>query len=223
MDSVETLFRNRKADPERLLSFGFVRSQKGYLYSADLMNGQFEMNVAVSKNGEVTAAVVDAFTKENYVLINVREAAGKFVGQVRAEYETRLAEIAEHCFNREVFKSSQAQNIIAHIKNKYGDELEFLWPKLPKTAIFRRKDTSKWYATLQNVSGQKIGLSTEKPVDILDLRIDPAVVDTVVDGKKYFPGYHMNKKHWFTISLDGSVQEEEIYAWIDSSYSRARK
>ena len=32
------------------------------------------------------------------------------------------------------------------------------------------------------------------------------------------PGYHMNKKHWNTIKLDGSVPNEEIKAMIDHSY-----
>lgn len=32
------------------------------------------------------------------------------------------------------------------------------------------------------------------------------------------PGYHMNKEHWNTILLDGSVPGEEIMAWIDESY-----
>jgi predicted DNA-binding protein (MmcQ/YjbR family) len=34
------------------------------------------------------------------------------------------------------------------------------------------------------------------------------------------PGYHMNKKHWNTIQLDGSVPDKEIFAWIDHSYER---
>ncbi len=32
------------------------------------------------------------------------------------------------------------------------------------------------------------------------------------------PGYHMNKKHWNTIIVDGSVKSEEIKVWIDHSY-----
>ena len=31
-------------------------------------------------------------------------------------------------------------------------------------------------------------------------------------------GYHMNKEHWNTITLDGSVPEEELLTWIDESY-----
>ena len=32
------------------------------------------------------------------------------------------------------------------------------------------------------------------------------------------PGYHMNKKHWNTVSLDGSIPADEIAAMIDQSY-----
>jgi predicted DNA-binding protein (MmcQ/YjbR family) len=32
------------------------------------------------------------------------------------------------------------------------------------------------------------------------------------------PGYHMSKKHWNTIQLDGSVSEKKIKEWITDSY-----
>ena len=32
------------------------------------------------------------------------------------------------------------------------------------------------------------------------------------------PGYHMNKKHWNTITPDGSVTDKLVYGWIDDSY-----
>lgn len=34
------------------------------------------------------------------------------------------------------------------------------------------------------------------------------------------PGYHMNKKHWNTVQIDGSVPDREIFSWIDHSYDR---
>jgi len=33
------------------------------------------------------------------------------------------------------------------------------------------------------------------------------------------PGYHMNKKHWNTILVDGSVSSRQLKEWIDHSYS----
>jgi predicted DNA-binding protein (MmcQ/YjbR family) len=32
------------------------------------------------------------------------------------------------------------------------------------------------------------------------------------------PGYHMNKKHWNTIVVDGSVPAKKLREWIDHSY-----
>jgi len=32
------------------------------------------------------------------------------------------------------------------------------------------------------------------------------------------PGYHMNKKHWNTIYLNGTIPDKEIFSWIDHSY-----
>ncbi len=32
------------------------------------------------------------------------------------------------------------------------------------------------------------------------------------------PGYHMNKKHWNTIIVDGSVPSKQLKEWIDQSY-----
>lgn len=32
------------------------------------------------------------------------------------------------------------------------------------------------------------------------------------------PGYHMHKKHWNTIIIDGSISDEKIKKWIDESY-----
>ena len=35
-------------------------------------------------------------------------------------------------------------------------------------------------------------------------------------------GYHMNKEHWNTIALDGSVSEDELLSLIDESYMLVR-
>jgi predicted DNA-binding protein (MmcQ/YjbR family) len=33
------------------------------------------------------------------------------------------------------------------------------------------------------------------------------------------PGYHMNKKHWNTIIVDGTVPTRQLKEWIDDSYA----
>lgn len=37
------------------------------------------------------------------------------------------------------------------------------------------------------------------------------------------PGYHMNKKHWNTVQLDGNLPEKLLYEMIDHSYDLVLK
>jgi predicted DNA-binding protein (MmcQ/YjbR family) len=34
------------------------------------------------------------------------------------------------------------------------------------------------------------------------------------------PGYHLNKEHWNTITIDGTIPDEEIFVLIDHAYER---
>ena len=66
-----------------------------------------------------------------------------------------------------IFKSKQAKQIIKYVKEKYNDELEFLWTKFPKYAIFRHKENKKWYALLIALEENKLGIEGDKIVDII--------------------------------------------------------
>ncbi|MCH5157517.1 MAG: MmcQ/YjbR family DNA-binding protein [Clostridiales bacterium] len=106
---------------------------------------------------------------------------------------------------------------------KYGDEPEYLWNDLPDAAVIRRKDTQKWYVLLMTVLPKRLGLSGDEPIEIVDLRFNPDELPSKIDGERYFAGYHMNKKHWITILLDGSVPLAEILDYVDKSYLLAKK
>lgn len=101
--------------------------------------------------------------------------------------------------------------------------MEYLWEKFPDNAVWRRKDNQKWYGALLTVSRRKLGCSSDEVVEIIDLRGTPEELEEFVDGQHYFPGWHMNKKHWYTIILDGSVPSDEICQRIDESYALAKK
>jgi len=53
----------------------------------------------------------------------------------------------------------------------------------------------------------------------MNLKCDP---DLAMHFREFYkavqPGYHMNKKHWNTIVLDGSIPDEEIFAMTSDSY-----
>ncbi|MCU0379636.1 MAG: MmcQ/YjbR family DNA-binding protein [Chitinophagaceae bacterium] len=62
------------------------------------------------------------------------------------------------------------------------------------------------------------------PLDEEDLRFnvkcDPDLaVELRAEYACVLPGYHMNKKHWNTIVVDGSVPRSRLLEWIDHSYA----
>lgn len=52
-----------------------------------------------------------------------------------------------------------------------------------------------------------------------NVKCDP---DKAIELREEFPcvlpGWHMNKKHWNTIVVDGSVSSKQLKEWIDHSY-----
>ncbi len=53
----------------------------------------------------------------------------------------------------------------------------------------------------------------------INLKCDPALAIELRENYPCVqPGYHMNKKHWNTVHVDGSVKDALIKKWIDHSY-----
>lgn len=223
MEGFKNIFKNRKVNVGRLLDFGFTESGGKYTYRTELLEGQFVLKLDISREGNIDTEVRDTETGEEYVLIRLPDACGAFVGTVRKACEEILSVIAERCFEKTAFQSVQANELCAYIKNSYGDEPEFLWKKTPENAVFRRRDNARWYAVVLTVAKCKLGFEEEGETEIIDLKASPTEISALIDGKRYFSGYHMNKKHWYTICLDGTVADEELFRRIDESYISAKK
>jgi len=53
----------------------------------------------------------------------------------------------------------------------------------------------------------------------INLKCDPEkAIELREEYEAVQPGYHMNKKHWNTVILDGSIPEKIVREWIDDSY-----
>jgi predicted DNA-binding protein (MmcQ/YjbR family) len=53
----------------------------------------------------------------------------------------------------------------------------------------------------------------------VNLKCEPLMSEDLRrDFQAITPGYHMNKKHWNTIILDGSITDEKIFFLVDLSY-----
>lgn len=212
-----------KVNIEKLMSFGFVKQQAVYQYQQSIVDGQFQLVITTDETGILQTKVVDTADNVEYVLHLQPDADGKFVSKVRQEYQDVLDDIKTQCYETNIFQTPQAQMVIKFVEQTYDNQLEFLWKKFPKNAIWRRTDTKKWYALLMIVPGTKLGLDSDEDITVLGLREKPETIEKLVDNQKYFPGYHMSKKNWYTIILDRGISDSEIMKRIAASYALATK
>ena len=112
------------------------------------------------------------------------------------------------------------ETIFAYIKKKYKTAPEYPWVKYDDNAVFRHSDNKKWFALVMGVEKDKLGLSGSGYVDVINLKIDDMVFrDILVQQEGILPAYHMNKEHWITVLLDGTVEEAKVYDLIDASFA----
>jgi predicted DNA-binding protein (MmcQ/YjbR family) len=69
------------------------------------------------------------------------------------------------------------------------------------------------------VLGKMFALTDTEDDFSINLKCDP---EKAVELRERYPmvhpGYHMNKKHWITITIDDSISDELLKEWIDDSY-----
>ena len=221
MREIKDFIKNKKINFKKLKEFGFELIDNSYYYHTSLLKNQFKMSVKINIDNSIFTEIIDTETNEPYVLYLIENRSG-YSEKVYKEYSEVLEKIKKKCFEDEIFKANYIKEIIAYVKNKYGDELEFLWEKSPKNAVVRRKSSNKWYAVILTIPKRKIGLESDEVIEVINLHNIPKEIEKLIDYKRYFPAYHMNKKHWCTICLDGTIELKEIYKKIDISYELAK-
>ena len=221
MWEIINFIKDKKIDLKKLEEFGFKLINKSYYYYASLLKNQFKMTIKINLDNSIFTEIIDTETNEPYVLHLLEMKRSGYSEKVYKAYSQILEKIQKECFEDEIFKANYTKEIVAYIKNKYRDELEFLWEKSPKNAVVRRKSSKKWYAVILTVSKRKLNLDSDEIIEVINLHNRVEEIEKLIDNKKYFPAYHMNKKHWCTICLDGTVELKEIYKLIDISYELA--
>ena len=222
MRELKDFIKDKKIDFKKLEEFGFELKDNSYYYHTSLLKNQFKMTVKINLDNSIFTEIIDAETNEPYVLHLLEIKRSGYSEKVHKAYSEVLEKIKKECFEDKIFKANYTKEIITYVKNKYGDELEFLWEKSPKNAVIRRKSSNKWYAVILTISKRKLNLNSDEIIEIINLHNSLEEIEKLIDYKKYFPAYHMNKKHWCTICLDGTVEVKEIYKLIDISYELAK-
>lgn len=110
-----------------------------------------------------------------------------------------------------------------YIRVQYGIEPEHPWARYPEYAVFRHREGSKWFAVAMTIPKTRLMPEAAGFADILNLKCDPMLIPILRDIPGFYPAWHMNKAHWITVLLDGSVDEKQIGTLLSASFDLTKK
>jgi len=90
------------------------------------------------------------------------------------------------------------------------------YPFGPGVAVFKIR--GKIFATLAHSNIEMDGKKRKQARMNLKCEPDQALMLREIFSA-VLPGYHMNKKHWNTVCLDGSIPKSELKTMIDNSFN----
>lgn len=110
------------------------------------------------------------------------------------------------------------EDILKYTMENYGIPSVRLWEKTPTNEVWRHENTGKWFAIIMDIPGNRVGLNEDTFIDVMNVKCEPEMVSLLVSQPGFAPAYHMNKKHWISIILNGTAPDETVYQLLDMSY-----
>jgi len=111
------------------------------------------------------------------------------------------------------------EELLQYARNQYGTEPEHLWASYPNYEVLRHASNNKWYGIIMDVERRKLDLPGEGRVDIAVVKARPEDVALLREADGCLPAYHMNKQHWVSVLLDGSVEAPCVFQLLDESWA----
>ncbi|MBQ3078033.1 MAG: MmcQ/YjbR family DNA-binding protein [Clostridia bacterium] len=113
----------------------------------------------------------------------------------------------------------QRTEVVRLIESRFGVHPQHPWARTPDYAVFRHPPQQRWFAVLMpELPGRVIGHPAGERVDLLNLKADPRMIGSLIDHRHFFPAYHMNKEHWYSVWLDGSLGADTLLPLLEISH-----
>lgn len=219
MSTEKDIFQKYTPDFKKLVRYGFKEDNTVYHYEKVFNDNEFKAIIEISKDGIISGKVYDLENNDEFLPLKIESQQGSFAGEIREKYKEILIDIRDKCFLKNYFIFPQANRITNIIIKKYGNNPDFMWEKFPDYGVFKNSDNSKWYGIIMNINYSKLGLNSNKPVEIINLKLNKDEIQELLKKDGFYPAWHMNKKSWITITLDETLSDSEIIKLLEESYS----
>lgn len=103
------------------------------------------------------------------------------------------------------------------------------WKSNPTYTVYRHSDNKKWLALVFDATKEQLlKLKLEdntvreyadgERIDVVNLKLDPEMIEDVIKTPGIFPAFHMSRRYWVTVMLDGTVDVKALAPLVEMSY-----
>lgn len=199
------------------IAYGFSKVGDYYILQSDIDMENFNVIIKIDKDS-FEANVIELPFNEEYILFNVLDSKGKFVSKIRKKVNELIKDIVKNCFTSLDYRKI----LLDYVKETYGTIPEEPWED-NNHATIKTTNTKKWYGIFMSIPYKTLGLDKSGKIDVLNVKLNPDLIENLIDKKHFFPAYHMNKKYWISIVLNSDVDLDLVKSLIDESFKLVEK
>ncbi|WP_368486787.1 MmcQ/YjbR family DNA-binding protein [Spiroplasma sp. DGKH1] len=217
---MELALSNLEPSLETLSQYGFSNNQDGFILTKSL-GDNLNAIIKIDKDfAKIKVDVLDSQTTELFQPFYTKITTN-YSNHVKTKVNDLVKEILDTCFT----KIDHQEKLLKYCQETFPTVIEKPWKKWPEYQTVKATYNNKWYALFMNVPYYKLqpNSTNTSGVEILNLKLDPQVITTLLDNKIYFKGYHMNHKTWISILLNKQTDLNKVKELINESYYNVTK
>ena len=200
--------------PDKAAAYGFAYDEGSYTIKKSLPESGFYAVFCIAEDS-FEAKVYEEPDGEEYLPFEVSVNNGGFVSTIRNYVDDAVDDVVKNCFVLADVKAI----LLDYVREKYGTIPEAPWGYLEEYHTLNTTKRHKWYGLFMLIPYKYLGIEKEGKTNVLNLKVKPEEISTLIDNVHYFPSYHMNKKYWISILLDRDADVEQIKTLLDDSYT----
>ena len=199
-----------------LAEWGFKNGQARYV----LVEGEFELHMTLSDQ-ELELVVYDLAMEEPYTLFEVASASGALVTGLRQQVD----DILNRILGQQIQDNPLVERLVDYVATTYVLAPAHPFKRHPEIIGFKVPTVDKLFGIFLPVDYCRLDKTSTRTdqVLVLNLKGQPDQILERIDNFRYFPAYHMNKKHWFSVLLDAQTDWDLLTSLLAESYRLVKK
>ena len=212
---VEFLYKEHKLniEPNSLLKRGFVLINGKYIYERSL-DDTFLIRISIDQR--LHDEVFDVSTNEPYTLYKLSALSSGFAYSMKQNVESIIEELFPELRQEDPFSTPSFRYLEDAMIASYSEPSDNPFEE-DDIRIFRLKQNRKWYGLAMKIPAKKLGFDGDNEIFGLCVRVEKGCAERYINHQVVFPAYHMNKKNWVNLILDGRMSDDEVLDYLRRS------